>query len=136
MNVQASFWLRVFGYDGAYPPDSFNMAIEAVGREQKQSLNLAIDLIRAGGIIIVKGGFVASIALRMFFDKENGIVSVNAYERWEFENTLRLMLSARVSFKPMITHRLPISQFERGVKRMHNRAQSKAIRVLYFHEHI
>ncbi len=139
-HVAEAFGCEFSDNDGLYPPESFDVAIEAVGREQSQSLNLAIDLISARGIIVVEGvfveGFVASLAVRKLFAKEGGIVGVNSYERWEFENALRLMLSGRVSLKPLITHRLPMSQFERGVKLMRSKAQSKAIRVLYFHEHI
>ena len=126
-------------YDASSPPikkDQFDVVIEAVGRNQSASMNLASYLVKPRGTIVVEGvfqeGFFGSINLRSFFIKECSIQGANSYTRSEFEEAIEILQKNRLPFGKLITHKFPIEEFDKGLELMKNKNHN-VIKIVYTH---
>ena len=119
--------------------DYFDVVFESVGRKQSETLNLAIDLVKPKGKIIVLGVFPenykANLSVRKLFIKEGEIIGSNSYGCYkgkkEVLEALEILNKNVLNLKQLITHTLPLSQFEKGIKLFENKETSKAIKIVF-----
>ena len=119
--------------------NSYDVVIEAVGRSQQETINHAIRITKPCGIINVTGvfeiGFKGSLTFRDLFYKEVNLVGVNSYSVYhgksEFDTALEMMVLKQIDISPLITHILPLSQFNEGLNLVNNRGESKCIKIVY-----
>ncbi|MBS3107646.1 alcohol dehydrogenase catalytic domain-containing protein [Candidatus Woesearchaeota archaeon] len=116
----------------------FDLIFEAIGKEQDKTVLDAIRLIKPKGQILVSGvfpeNFNGNIPLRDLFYKEALLLGTNSYSYYngknEFDIALELMKNGEIDMKKIITHILPLSEFNRGVEIMSNK-QANTIKVLF-----
>lgn len=120
-------------------PESFDVVVESVGRMQSGTLDSAIRAVRPGGDITVTGvyapGYELSLLPRALFVKEATLRGVNSYGSHngvgEFDEALRMLGDSPEEYCRIITHRLPLTEFERGISLVKDRTRSGAIKVVY-----
>ncbi|OGM26647.1 hypothetical protein A3D00_01065 [Candidatus Woesebacteria bacterium RIFCSPHIGHO2_02_FULL_38_9] len=118
---------------------SFDLVIEAVGRRNSETLNLAIELVRIKGKVIVLGvypnGFLLHLNARSLFFKEINLVGSNSYAcfkgKKEIKTALKLLNGSKIDFGSIITHTLPLSKFKEGLKLFENKNTSHAKKVIF-----
>jgi threonine dehydrogenase-like Zn-dependent dehydrogenase len=116
-----------------------DVVFEVVGRNNSDSLNLAIKLIRKKGAIIVLGvyqeGFYADVNVRQLFYKEAIVVGSNSYcmhhGKSEFIEAIKLLEQGKIKPDVLITHILPLEEFEKGVYFFEHKAESGARKIVF-----
>lgn len=118
---------------------SFDVVIESVGGKQSATLQSSIDLVAPGGIIGVIGvfdfDFMGTLPLRKAFYKEIQIKGINSYSTWnkksEFEIAIQLIADGLVDVKPLITHKLPLSDFYKALNIAKRKEETGMIKLLF-----
>ncbi|WP_051560433.1 zinc-dependent alcohol dehydrogenase [Clostridium beijerinckii] len=118
---------------------SFNVVIEAVGGKQSVTLHKSIKIAAPGGTIAVLGVFdfdyEGKLPLREAFYKELNIVGCNSYSTWdykkEFEIALSLMGKGLININPIITHRLPLTDFCTGLNYVKRKVEENLIKIVF-----
>jgi len=118
----------------------FDYVIEAVGRKQSDTIKMSIDLAKPGGTIIVAGvydpSYIGEMPLRKLFYKEVKLIGSNSYSMYkgerEFNIALRLISEGLVDVKKLITHRLPLREFKKGISLMQSKGENKVIKIVYY----
>lgn len=135
--------ILVINFDQMNRPDNlknyFDVVFESVGRRQSETLNLAIDLVKPKGKIIVLGVFPenykANLNVRKLFIKEGEIIGSNSYGRYkgkkEILEALEILNKKVLNLKQLITHTLPLSRFEEGIRLFENKKTSNAIKIVF-----
>jgi threonine dehydrogenase-like Zn-dependent dehydrogenase len=102
-----------------------DVVFEAAGSEK--AVVLALDLARRGGTVILSG--IAGDGRRMSVDsdlialKDLRIDGVFAYTTDSFEQALRIIESGRLDVRPLVTHTLPLQEFEKAFDLLSNRPE-------------
>lgn len=120
------------------PLEEFDCVYEAVGRDQGETLKYAMQLVKRRGNIVVLGvynrGYFSEIPFRDFFYKEARLLGSNCHGTSnginEFELALKIMMDRPFDLASLITHRLPLKDFEKGVRIAQNKFE--AIKVIYY----
>ena len=93
-----------------------DVVLEAVGHES--AAPLAFELARRGGAValmgIAGGGKRPALDPDVFALKELHVHGVFAFASRDYEDALRLIESGRVEVTPLITHRFPLSDFQKA----------------------
>jgi threonine dehydrogenase-like Zn-dependent dehydrogenase len=90
-------------------------------------VTLALDLVRRGGAVILSG--IAGGGRRAFLDsdvfalKHLRVDGVFAYTTDSFEQALRIIESGKLDVRPLVTHTLPLQEFERAFDLLSNRPE-------------
>lgn len=119
--------------------DSYDAIIETVGRNQTETLNLAIEFCKANGVIIIAGvypeGYLNKINLRTLCYKQITLRGANSYSYWnkkdEYDIALDLLYKKKLNVKELITHKLPLEKFSQGIEIMKNKKLTGAIKVIF-----
>lgn len=119
--------------------DQFDVVVEAVGKKQSDTINKAISLVRPAGKVVVLGVFekeyLGIINLRQLFYKEALLFGSNSYSIFngknEFDAALGMIKDGIVDFTKIITHKLPLSDFNKGLELISNKDKFGAIKVVY-----
>jgi len=117
----------------------YDVVFEAVGRGQSETLNLAIDLVKPKGKVIVLGVFpenyLANLNVRKLFIKEGELMGSNSYGCYkgkkEIFEALEILNKKVLNLKQLITHTLPLSRFEEGIRLFANKKTSNAIKIVF-----
>jgi len=102
-----------------------DVVFEAAGSER--AVPLALDLARRGGAVILSG--IAGASRRMFLEadlfslKDLHVDGVFAYTTASFEQALRIIESGRLDVRPLVTHTLPLREFEKAFDLLSNRPE-------------
>ena len=116
-------------------PSKFDFTFECVGRSQDFSLQEAIGSIRPGGRIVVLGvfkkGYKNKLPLRELFFKEGLLLGSNCYLPEDFDASLKILENEKSKFEKIITHILPLKDFEYGLNLIKNRKKSQAIKIIF-----
>jgi 2-desacetyl-2-hydroxyethyl bacteriochlorophyllide A dehydrogenase len=102
-----------------------DVVFEAAGSEK--AVVLALELARRGGTVILSG--IAGDGRRMSVDsdlialKDLRIDGVFAYTTDSFEQALRIIESGRLDVRPLVTHTLPLQEFEKAFDLLSNRPE-------------
>jgi L-iditol 2-dehydrogenase len=102
-----------------------DVVFEAAGSET--AVTLALDLVRRGGAVILSG--IAGGGRRAFLDsdvfalKHLRVDGVFAYTTDSFEQALRIIESGKLDVRPLVTHTLPLREFERAFDLLSNRPE-------------
>ncbi|PYQ16075.1 MAG: dehydrogenase [Acidobacteria bacterium] len=102
-----------------------DVVFEAAGSEA--AVPLALELARRGGTVVLAG--IAGGSRRMFLEsdlfalKDLRVDGVFAYTTDSFERALRMIESGQLDVKPLITHTLPLRQFEKAFELLSNRPE-------------
>lgn len=120
----------------AIDPDSrFDVIFEAVGRKQVETLHVAIQAARPGGQIVVLGvypaGFDGALPLRSLFYKETVLRGCNSYHPADFDAAVDRIVRGEIDTSVLVTHQIPLADFERGVALTRDRAKSGALKVVF-----
>ncbi len=109
--------------------DSFDVVLEMSGN--KLGIQVAFDAVRIAGKIIAFGIPKENISIdwgKYMINKELTIQSVFGRQVWEtWEQTTRLLASGKIDLSKTITHRLPLSEFEKAMAFMKSRKSGKII---------
>lgn len=86
----------------------------------RRLLAAALELLRPGGSVVLfahaPDGDHADFELNPVFKNEVSVVSTYSGSRLEQEEIFDLLATGRLDPRPLVTHRLPLSRFEEGVK--------------------
>jgi len=92
-------------------------------------LKQAIEMVRPNGEIVRVGmGFKpVDFCINDISMKAISIIGHMAYDATSWRNSLALLKSGKIQVKPMITHRLPLSEWDKGFSLMASKAAVKVI---------
>jgi len=102
-----------------------DVVFETAGSET--AVTLALDLARRGGAVILSG--IAGGNRRMFLEsdvfslKDLRVDGVFAYTTASFEQALRIVESGKLDVRPLVTHTLPLQEFEKAFDLLSNRPE-------------
>ena len=100
----------------------YDIVFETVGRQQNESLQLAINTVKPKGTVVVLGvfadGFQNEIVFRDLLIKESTIVGSNAYTRLEFQEAILQLKKHTSLFDLLITHTFQFSDLKKGFSQM------------------
>ncbi|MDR1766003.1 MAG: zinc-binding dehydrogenase [Lachnospiraceae bacterium] len=107
--------------------DSIGLVVDCAGANI--SLRQAIEMVRNNGEIVRVGmGFAPfGFPINDISMKAVSIIGHMAYDATSWRNALALLQHGRIQVKPMITHRLGLSQWEDGFEAMANKEAIKVI---------
>lgn len=119
--------------------EHFDIVFESVGRRQNRTLNMAVDLIKPKGKIVVLGVFPEKYLLKLngrkLFIKEGKLIGSNSYGchrgKREILEALEILNKKTLNLKQLITHTLPLSRFEEGIRLFENKKTSNAIKIVF-----
>jgi len=103
-----------------------DVVFEAAGSEA--AVTLALDLARRGGAVILSG--IAGGNRRMLLEsdvfslKDLRVDGVFAYTTASFEQALRIIESGKLDVRPLVTHTLPLREFEKAFDLLCNRPEA------------
>lgn len=106
-----------------------NVLLEVSGNES--ALNEALPLVTPGGRVSLLGIFKGPVAINLNNDiifrklRVYGITGRKVFRTWQTAS--RLLSSGRLNLAPLVTHELPLSEFEEGFKLMHTGRCGKVI---------
>jgi len=102
-----------------------DVVFEAAGSEA--AVVMALDLARRGGAVILSGiaggGRRATLESDLFALKDLRVNGVFAYTTDSFEQALRIIESGRLDVRPLVTHTLPLREFEKAFDLLSNRPE-------------
>jgi 2-desacetyl-2-hydroxyethyl bacteriochlorophyllide A dehydrogenase len=102
-----------------------DVVFEAAGSES--AVPLALDLARRGGTVILSG--IAGGQRRVLLEgdvfplKDLRVYGVFAYTTDSFEQAMRLIESGRLDVRPLITHMLPLEEYEKAFDLLRRRPE-------------
>jgi threonine dehydrogenase-like Zn-dependent dehydrogenase len=102
-----------------------DVVFEAAGSET--AVSLALDLARRGGTVVLSG--IAGGSRRMFLEadvfalKDLRVDGVFAYTTASFDQALRIIESGQLDVRPLVTHTLPLREFEKAFDLLSNRPE-------------
>ena len=102
-----------------------DVVFEAAGSET--AVSLALDLARRGGTVILSG--IAGGSRRTFLEadvfalKDLRVEGVFAYTTASFEQALRIIESGKLDVRPLVTHTLPLQEFQKAFDLLSNRPE-------------
>lgn len=110
--------------------DNLGLAVDCSGA--KVILKQAIELLRANGEIVRVGLNTSPIDYPIDDISRKGLKLIGhyAYDAVSWRHSIRLLQHGMVDVKSLITHRLPLSQWEEGFRLMANKTAIKVI--LYY----
>lgn len=119
--------------------DIFDFVFECVGRSQNDTLETSIKAVKPKGMIIVFGVFGKDyknvLCLRNLFFKEAIIRGSNSYEvtsiRDDFSEALKFISQNKSKFSKLITHVLPLKDFNKALSSIKNRGEIGAIKIIF-----
>jgi L-iditol 2-dehydrogenase len=99
------------------PPHGFDVVIEAIGLPE--SWTYAVDLVRKGGLVhwfagCAGGSHIPLDTKRIHYD-ELRLMSLFHHTPTYFKQALDLQASGVLDFSPLITHRLPLAEFQQAL---------------------
>jgi threonine dehydrogenase-like Zn-dependent dehydrogenase len=100
--------------------------IEAVGGSQDVTLSQATQVVKRAGLIVVIGTFSlnkATLRMAEFKDREMDLRGARGYVD-AFPDCLELIASGKINLKPLITHRLPLAEVEKGLLLMRDKSEN------------
>jgi L-iditol 2-dehydrogenase len=102
-----------------------DVVFEAAGSEA--GVTLALDLARRGGTVILSGiaggGRRLSLESDVFTLKDLRVDGVFAYTTDSFEQALRIIESGKLDVRTLVTHTLPLQDFEKAFALLANRPE-------------
>jgi threonine dehydrogenase-like Zn-dependent dehydrogenase len=102
-----------------------DVVFEAAGSDA--AVAMALDLARRGGTVIVSGiaggGRRVTLESDLFALKDLRVDGVFAYTTDSFEQALRIIESGRLDVTPLVTHTLPLRDFEKAFDLLSNRPE-------------
>ncbi len=115
---------QVLALTGGKPVD---VVLEATGHPP--SITEALPLLRRGGVLVVAGIHAAplSLPLTTFVRNRHQLRASHSSEQRTWERVAALLARDPEGFRPMITHRLPLSRGLDGFELSRQRAASKVI---------
>jgi len=117
--------------------DDTDVCFEAVGREQGDTLALAVRRTRPKGTVIVLGvyapTYVMPLMAREVFKKELRLIGVNSFDRTsvggdQFGRAIEVLIAHHQELGALITHQFPIERCEEALQTF--REKAGAIKVL------
>lgn len=119
--------------------NDFDIMVECVGGEKNKALDLAIKMTRPKGIIVVIGaykeGFLLSLNARRLFSKEITLLGSNSYcqtnKKNDFLNAVNTIKYKKLDLRNIITHKIPLNNFARGIRLFKNKKESKAQKIIF-----
>lgn len=119
--------------------NSFDVVFEAVGRQNHETLNRCIDIVKIKGKIIVLGvypaNFLLSMKIRPLLYKEVILSGSNSFavnnKINEFCEALKILDNHIDDFRKIIRHNIPLSQFENGIELFNDKKKSKALKIIF-----
>ncbi|PDZ70802.1 zinc-dependent alcohol dehydrogenase [Bacillus pseudomycoides] len=116
------------------PMSTYDIVFETVGRKQHITLENAIYSVAPAGTIIVLGVYEPEYAIplkaRDLFIKEATLLGANSYIFDDFYKALQMLEEYTEYFSSLITHTLPLSEFNRGLNAMIDKKEH-TIKVVY-----
>ena len=117
----------------------FDFVFVCVGRSQDSTLEASIKAVKPQGKIIVLGVFKKdyknNISFRNLFFKEAIIMGSNSYEikgtTDDFVEALYLIAQNTKKFSKLITHILPLEDFNKAFLLVKNRKETGAIKIIF-----
>lgn len=108
-------------------PDSISLVVDCAGATV--AMQQAIEMVRNNGEIVRVGmGFAPlNFSINDISMKAVSIIGHMAYDAVTWRNAIALLAAGRIKVKPMITHRLGLSQWDEGFRLM---AEKEAIKVI------
>ncbi len=109
--------------------DRFHTVIDGVGRED--TVASGIELGAKGGSVVIYGVpklEPTPVPLFNLFKKDMRLITSRLYQR-SFQKAIELLSEGRIHVKPMITHRVSLSEFPALVTRI-AQGQEKAIKII------
>lgn len=94
-----------------------------------QTIQQALSMIRRGGKVMVMGihADLAKVDITALVRGQKSIVGVYGYSADTFRRCLALMAGGKVDVAPIITHRIPFSQGEKGFELALSKAAAKVV---------
>lgn len=114
-----------------------DVCFEAVGREQGDTLSLAIQRARPKGTVVVLGvyapAYVLPLRAREMFKKELCLVGANSFDRSstgadQFARAIEMLIAHRRELDALVTHQFPIERCAEALQAF--RGKAGAIKVL------
>ena len=97
------------------------------------ALKQAIEMLRPNGEVVRVGmGFKPlEFSINDITSWNKSIIGHMAYDSTSWRNCIRLLASGQIQVKPLITHRLGLSEYEKGFDAM---ASKEAIKVIFHYD--
>lgn len=113
--------------------DNLGLVVECSGANL--ALKQAIEMLRPNGEVVRVGmGYKPlDFSINDITAWNKSIIGHMAYDTTSWRNAIRLLSSGQIQVKPMITHRLGLSQWEKGFEAM---ASKEAIKVIFTYDFI
>ncbi len=107
--------------------DSIGLAVDCAGANI--ALKQAIEMVRTNGEIVRIGmGFQpVGFSINDISMKAISIIGHMAYDSTSWRNAIALLKAGKIKVKPMITHRMGLSEWDRGFQLMANKEAIKVI---------
>lgn len=114
--------------------DNLGLVIECSGANI--ALKQAIEMLRPNGEVVRVGmGFKPlDFSINDITARNKSIIGHMAYDSTSWRNALRLLASGAIKVKPMITHRIGLSQWREGFDAMVDKTAIKVIMTYDFDE--
>ena len=99
----------------------------------RSALKQAIEMLRPNGEIVRVGmGFKPlEFSINDITSWNKSIIGHMAYDSTSWRNAIRLLESGQIKVQPLITHRLGLSEYEKGFDAM---AAKEAIKVIFTYD--
>jgi len=94
-----------------------DLVIESVG--SAETLKECVELARPGGKILqfgISSDFAGDLSLYPFYFKELSIIGSRAAKSEDWDPSISMIAKGDVNVEPLITHRLPFKEMEKGFK--------------------
>lgn len=100
-------------------------AVECVGASQDVTLRQTVEMIKEKGLVVLVGSFAQNQATLPVVDFKFGEKELKGSQGAPegYGPVLDLVTSGRLDVKPLITHRIPLADVERGLKLMEAKAE-------------
>ena len=111
--------------------DNLGLVVECSGANI--ALKQAIEMLRPNGEIVRVGmGFKPlEFSINDITSWNKSIIGHMAYDSTSWRNAIRLLESGQIKVQPLITHRLGLSEYEKGFDAM---AAKEAIKVIFTYD--
>ncbi|BEI77184.1 hypothetical protein Rumi2_03440 [[Ruminococcus] torques] len=111
--------------------DNLGLVVECSGANI--ALKQAIEMLRPNGEVVRVGmGFKPlEFSINDITSWNKSIIGHMAYDSTSWRNAIRLLASGQIKVQPMITHRLGLSEWEKGFELM---AKKEAIKVIFTYD--
>ena len=122
--------------------DHFDLVIDCVGGASDEVLNLATVIAKKKGTILVFGvyekDYLGKLNFREVFGKELCLLGSRSFAKCnstdEFKESIRLIESEEIDLDEIITNKLPLEEFGKGIELFTNKISSKARKIVFTFE--